>query len=236
MIVRKKIVIEETIANLITEEIYTKSVIDEIVFQRKILKEYIRENPDFGDSLVPINVSDSDPEIVKRMKVSSSKFGVGPMATVAGAIGYYAVKRAVEEGASHIVFDNGGDIIMFLREPILIGIYTGNKKTSKYGIKMETLGEIYSVATSSGKIGHSLSFGKADSVTVLSSDPFLSDAAATSIGNRVKSPENIGEIIEENLVNGVDGIFIVIDEHIGFSENFPEILKVNIDYNLIAKN
>ena len=41
------------------------------------------------------------------------------------------------------------------------------------------------VCTSSGTVGHSLSFGEADSVTVLASSTALADAVATRLGNEV---------------------------------------------------
>jgi hypothetical protein len=41
------------------------------------------------------------------------------------------------------------------------------------------------VCTSSGTIGHSLSFGLADSVTVIARSTALADAAATRLGNEI---------------------------------------------------
>jgi ApbE superfamily uncharacterized protein (UPF0280 family) len=41
------------------------------------------------------------------------------------------------------------------------------------------------ICTSSGTVGHSLSFGLADSVTVLADSAFIADAAATRLGNEV---------------------------------------------------
>ena len=43
------------------------------------------------------------------------------------------------------------------------------------------------ICTSSGTVGHSLSFGKADAVCVKAKSVSLADAAATAIGNMVKS-------------------------------------------------
>jgi ApbE superfamily uncharacterized protein (UPF0280 family) len=238
MIVRRKIVIEDTIAGVITENRFIPSVVDEIKLRREELKGYIKNNPEFLTSLEPIIVSEKSPEIVKNMAVASKYYEVGPMAAVAGAIGYYAVQRVIREGGKHIVFDNGGDITMMIEKPIVIGIYTGNRKTGNYGIKIKPSGKIISIATSSGKIGHSLSLGKADAVSVISSNPFLADAAATSVCNKIKEPNSyiISKIIEDNLMDGVDGIMVIIDSLIGVSENFPKLIKVDMDYNLIARD
>ena len=48
-----------------------------------------------------------------------------------------------------------------------------------------------SICTSSATVGHSLSFGKADAVTNTSKDASIADAAATAVGNIVKSAGDI---------------------------------------------
>ena len=237
MIVREKIIVEETIATVITDKDFIEIVIEEIKKRREDLKECIKNNPDFLKSFSPIPISGDAPEIVKKMTYATAKVNVGPMASVAGAIGYYVVMRILKEGGDHIIFDNGGDITMFINKPVTIGIYTGEKTTNRFGIKFKTLDKIISICTSSGKIGHSFSFGKADAVTVISSDPFLADATATAMCNKVikADKKRIMRNISSYIIDGIEGIMVIMDQLIGFSENFPEILEVNVDYNLISK-
>jgi hypothetical protein len=52
------------------------------------------------------------------------------------------------------------------------------------------------VCTSSGKIGHSISFGKADAVMVACKDAALADAYATAYCNRVSGKEDVGKVCE----------------------------------------
>jgi ApbE superfamily uncharacterized protein (UPF0280 family) len=72
------------------------------------------------------------------------------------------------------------------------------------------------VCTSSGTVGPSLSFGKADAVCILSKSAALADAAATAVGNVVKEKKDIelglgvGKEIE-----GVQGILIIVQEKMG---------------------
>ncbi len=66
------------------------------------------------------------------------------------------------------------------------------------------------IATSSGTVGHSLSFGRADSATVIARDPALADACATALGNRVGSKSDMaGAIASIRSVSGVQGALVV---------------------------
>jgi hypothetical protein len=47
------------------------------------------------------------------------------------------------------------------------------------------------ICTSSGTVGPSISFGKADAVTIVSSSATFADAAASCIGNMIKSADDI---------------------------------------------
>jgi hypothetical protein len=72
------------------------------------------------------------------------------------------------------------------------------------------------VCTSSGTVGHSLSFGKADAVCVLSKSATMADAAATAIGNLVKNKSDIKWALERGIkIEGVRGIVIILGEHFG---------------------
>ena len=53
---------------------------------RHRLQAYIREHPEFTTSHVPLSPEPDAPTIVHHMCDASAKAGVGPMASVAGAI------------------------------------------------------------------------------------------------------------------------------------------------------
>jgi len=88
--------------------------------------------------------------------------------------------------------------------------------SQKVGIKIPAEDTPIGVCTSSGKIGHSLSFGRADAVVVLSRDAALADAAATAVGNAVKTGDEIEKGIHlARRIPGVLGVVIVVDDRIG---------------------
>ena len=65
-------------------------------------------------------------------------------------------------------------------------------------------------------MGHSLSYGKADAVIVLSPSATLADAAATAIGNVITQPDNIPMGIElAKGIEGLRGVIIIQDDNIG---------------------
>jgi hypothetical protein len=72
------------------------------------------------------------------------------------------------------------------------------------------------ICTSSGTVGHSLSFGKADAVCVISKSATMADAAATAIGNMVRDKSEIKIGLERGAqIEGVLGIAIIVGEHFG---------------------
>lgn len=228
--------VKETGATVIAEEVFFPFAEREVIRQREILENYISKNPDFLYSLKPIFVSDDSPEIVKRMAKASFRTCVGPMASVGGAISYFAVREMVKRGATHVIFENGGDIAMFISQPVTIGIYSG-EKLQHLALRFKPRNSIVGVCTSSGKMGHSLSFGRADSVTVISEDPILADAVATSICNSIKNedPAEIEDVINKFLIEKIEGVIVVIGDLIGLGGKLPEMFLTRIPHELITK-
>ena len=67
------------------------------------------------------------------------------------------------------------------------------------------------ICTSSGTIGHSLSFGSADSVVILSKSTSLADAVATATANRVNSKEDLQRALDfARAVKGILGVVIIL--------------------------
>jgi len=72
------------------------------------------------------------------------------------------------------------------------------------------------LCTSSGTVGHSISFGKADSATVIAQSCALADAAATALGNMVKQDSDIEKAIQAGQkIAGVEGIIIIKGKLLG---------------------
>ena len=101
--------------------------------------------------------------------------------------------------------------------PVTVGIFAGKSPLSlKIGLNVHSEAHPIAVCTSSGTVGPSLSFGRADAVSVVSSSCSLADAAATAIGNRVQSRADIQKGIEfGKTIRGVDGVVIILGDRIG---------------------
>jgi ApbE superfamily uncharacterized protein (UPF0280 family) len=113
--------------------------------------------------------------------------------------------------------ENGGDIFLKINCKRTVGIYAGDSPlTGKLGLEIEPQDTPLGVCTSSGTVGHSLSFGKADAVVVTAGSAALADAAATAICNKVNKPDDINGAIELGRnIAGLKGIVIIIGKSIG---------------------
>ena len=183
---------------------------------RRHLEEYIESNHDFGTSLKPLAVSKDSPDIVVRMADAGWQAGVGPMAAVAGAIAE-CVGRELLEFSPEIIVENGGDIFIKTTCKRTVGVYAGDSPlTGKIGLEIIPEDTPLGICTSSGTVGHSLSYGKSDAVVVLSASTALADAAATAIGNKVNQSEDIdGAITFGRSIDGLKGIVIIVGKNVG---------------------
>ena len=163
-----------------------------IIEARLSIENYARSHPGFLESYTPLPDDSFAPSIVRDMLESSLIAGVGPMAAVAGAIAHHIGKRCVELTSGEVIVENGGDIFLRVLDPITTAIWAGTSPLSgKVGIAVATDRMPLGICTSSGTVGHSRSFGKADAVTIVSESVSLADATATSIGNMVRTERDI---------------------------------------------
>jgi len=183
---------------------------------RQMLEEYTEGHPSFLTSLEPLAVDDDAPPLVRDMAAAAEKAGVGPMAAVAGAIAE-CVGSELLDFSPEVIVENGGDIYLKSLTKRLIGIYAGKSPlTGRVGLEIEGKNTPLGICTSSGTVGHSLSYGKADAVIVLSQSTALADAAATAIGNRILKPQDIpGGIEFAQTIKGLKGLVIIQGEQVG---------------------
>lgn len=208
---RKTVVVEETDLLIVTSTPFEEE--GKIHHLRQSIVSYIERRCDFT-GLEPIDVDAFAPGWINHMIQASSQAGVGPMATVAGAISHY-LGESLED--REIMIENGGDIYLKSDEDKVIAIYAGDSPFSnQVGIKIKSEDTPIGICTSAGKVGHSLSFGQADAVVVISEDTLLADATATSIGNKVKNKEDIKDALEfGKSIPGILGIVIIIEDELG---------------------
>jgi ApbE superfamily uncharacterized protein (UPF0280 family) len=157
--------------------------------------------------------------------------GVGPFAAVAGSISQVAAEAARDAGAGNVLVENGGDIAIIGSRDFRVGVFAGDAKSSgRIGLFVKA-GELpIGICTSSGTVGHSLSFGEADAVVAVADEASVADAAATSIANEVVGGD-IGSSVERGLsraerIPGIRGCLILRGDRIGTWGDLPELIPV----------
>ncbi len=225
---------KETIVTILTEsEKYYEVAVEAILEARSEIESYIAIHPEFLVSYEPIECEER--KIISEMCRAAKIANVGPMASVAGTIASYAVNRMVEDGASFAVVDNGGDIAMCTNRELLVGIYPSDLAL-RIGPK-----KFYAICTSSGKIGHSVSFGYADAATILGKDASVADALATALCNRIKAEfgrEDLEATLREfydDYRKYIDGAIVIKDDLVAIAGSVPQIVKASIEPELITK-
>lgn len=221
---RKVLINKETDLLIVTSHPFVEETLVEKY--RQVISDYIERRPAFLTSLKPIDQDEFAPGIISHMIEASSQAGVGPMATVAGAISHY-IGQSIDYN-TEIMIENGGDIYLKSYEDKTIAIFAGDSPFSnRVGVKIKSEDTPLGICTSAGKVGHSLSFGNTDAVMVIAEDTLLADGVATAIGNLVKTTEDIRVGLEfGKSIPGVLGIVIIIDEELGA---FGDIELVQID-------
>lgn len=193
-----------------------KKAMEIVQRQRSLLENYITRHPGFLTALEPFPVGVDAPAIAKDMEDAAAKVGVGPMAAVAGAFAE-VVGRELLRISPEVIVENGGDIFLKTGKTRLVGVYAGESPyTGKIALRVEPVDTPLGVCTSSGTVGHSLSFGKADAVIVLSPSASLADAAATAIGNIVKTADDVQKALDfARGVTGLVGVAVMINDKMG---------------------
>ena len=229
----REITIDETHIRLTTdlENVDLKNFIFKI---RNDLKRYISTNKDFLLSLEPIKCDVSEESLIVRTMYESSVLSdVGPMACVAGTISELSINYLIGHESRYSIVENGGDISLINDEKVLCGIYSNNDILgNNIAFELKPRKKALGICTSSGKIGHSISFGYSDSVTVIAKSSSIADALATRIANDV-----VGEISEDKVSNALecgdnyrnlfDSLLIISDNHVGSIGKLPKIVETN---------
>ena len=201
---------------------------------RADLSSYIAQNPDFLHSFNPIPSNDENlPLIVSKMYESSSLCEVGPMACVAGTISEMSLDYLMDMNSKNSIVENGGDIALVNDRTVLCGIYSeneilGNGIAFKITERKSPLG----ICTSSGRIGHSISFGASDSVTVISNSASVADGLATRIANDAKgqnSEDRVSNAAEtaESYSDLFDGVLIICGGNVATVGRLPKIVETD---------
>lgn len=215
-LVNFNVVVKETDLYIRAQSNLKNKALDILQHQRALLEKYIARHPGFLTALESFPLGDDAPAIAVRMKEAGEKVGVGPMAAVAGAFAEFIGKELLRF-TPEVIVENGGDIFLKTKKKRLVGIYAGESSyTGKIAIQIDPADTPLGVCTSSGTVGHSLSLGKADAVIVISASTLLADAAATAIGNIVKSEADIQKALDfARGVAELTGVAVIINDKMG---------------------
>ncbi len=198
---------------------------------RKDLKAYISRNPDFSIALEPIDNDEDVPLIVKQMIRASDISDIGPMACVAGTISELSLDYLISFDSKYSIVENGGDISLINDKKLLCGIYSNNQiLENNIAFEIKARKSPLGICTSSGRIGHSISFGEADCVSVISKSASVADGLATRIANEVRgkdSEEKVYNALEccENYREFFEGVLIISDYNVATIGKLPKIVE-----------
>ncbi len=134
-----------------------------------------------------------------------------------------------DAGAAYAMVDNGGDIALVTDREVRVGIYAGESPFSnKIALKIRPCSSLLGICTSSGTVGHSISFGNADAATVISNSASLSDAAATALCNSVTDAHSVKNSFHAiNHVKEIKGALVIYKEMLArWGSNMPEIVRL----------
>lgn len=215
-LVTVKVMEEETDLLISGDSDMSSAAAESISLYRNQIKGYMLKDREFGPALKPVRVRDDAPEIVKEMGKAATIVGVGPMASVAGVMAE-RVGRDLLKLSQQIIVENGGDIFIKTNSERLLGIYAANSPfTGKVALKVMPEQTPMGICTSSGTVGHSLSFGRADAAIVISKWTALADAAATATGNVVKTEADVQKGVDfARAIEGVEGALVIFGDKIG---------------------
>ena len=229
--ITEKIHLDET--NILLKTDLLNNELSKFILKQRIeLINYIRKNKEFLISFEPVEVDDA-PFIVKMMAKAGEIAEVGPMAAVAGTISQLSMNYLLNKGAKYAIVENGGDIALKTNKDVVMGLYAGTSSLSgQIGFKIKHEKTPMGICTSSGTVGHSISLGKADSVTVFAEEASIADALATSIANEAKG--DIEQNAVQNCLDRADdfksyfrGVMIVVGESAGTIGKIPKLVKTD---------
>lgn len=220
-LVSSRVCVAETDLHILADSDVTLLARELVVRCRLQLESYIQKHPVFASSLNPLPLDPLAPPLIREMLQAGLDAEVGPMAAVAGTVARYVGEGLLTAGMREVIVENGGDIFLSRTGDCTVAIFAGQSPLSyNVGIRLSREHMPCGVCTSSGTVGHSLSFGDADSVTVVADAVALADAAATRLGNEVGrgrgGKAGVSRALEQaGNIQGIRGVVIICGEVMG---------------------
>jgi ApbE superfamily uncharacterized protein (UPF0280 family) len=215
-LVKFEVIVEETDLLIMADKNLFDQAEASIIKHRKQLKDFISLNPEFQASFHPLRIPIFSAKIIRNMAWAAKRCMVGPMAAVAGAMAEL-VGQDLMKYSKEVIVENGGDNFMKTDKIRKVGVFAGLSPLSeKIALEIDPNDTPLGICTSSGTVGPSFSFGKADAVCVIARSAALADAAASAIGNVVQDVKTINEgLAVAKKIKGLSGVLIIKDDRMG---------------------
>lgn len=180
----------------LVQSLYSEQASASVQSSTSVHNSTFEQSPAFVQSSASGQAKEIVPYVVKAMCEAAHLAGVGPMAAVAG---FFAeqVGLFLSHSSADVLVENGGDIWLKSTLTRKVCIYAGNSPFSqRIGLAIKAEATPLGICTSSGTVGHSLSFGNADAVVILAPSAPLADAVATAACNQVQDETDLAETVE----------------------------------------
>jgi len=212
-----QVVVEQTDLYVVAAKPLAREIADHVRSLRAILTNHMLLHPGFRESLAPVDVAPDAPAIVRDMAQAGARFGVGPMAAVAGAVSQAVVDLFAADCPSLLV-ENGGDIVIHSPVERTVALLAKPVEGARLGLRFAPEKLPAAICASSAKVGHSLSLGQADMVTVVADQGAVADAAATALANLLVTAEDMEGVLSAAsgmAKRGVRGAFVQLGDLVG---------------------
>lgn len=136
------------------------------------------------------------------------------MAAVAGAIAERVGTKLLSAPVEEVIVENGGDIYIHAKDTRVVAVFAGDSPFSyRIGVRVMARETPLGICTSSGTVGHSLSFGQADAVVVKGFPVALADTVATRAGNLINDESDLMKAVDlAKTIPGITGILAIKGE------------------------
>ena len=212
-----QVVVAQTDLHVVARCNLAREIGDYVSALRSHLSTYLLLHPEFQHSLVPVVVDAAAPDIARDMAEAAARFGVGPMAAVAGAFAQAVADRFVGESAELLV-ENGGDVYLHGSQERIVALLAKPVEGARLALRFDAPSLPAAVCASSAKVGPSLSLGQADMVTVVADRGAVADAAATGLANLLVTAEDLEGVLAAAAgmaKRGVRGAFVQLGDLVG---------------------
>jgi uncharacterized protein len=212
-----QVVVAQTDLYVVADRPLAREIADQVRELRAALTSFMLLHPGFRESFTPVAVPEDAPAIVRDMAQAAARFGVGPMAAVAGAVSQAVADRFGADSATLLV-ENGGDIVIRSKVERTVALLAKPVEGARLALRFAPEKLPAAICASSAKVGHSLSLGQADMVTVVADTGAVADAAATALANLLVTAEDMEGVLAAAsgmAKRGLRGAFVQLDDLVG---------------------